>query len=288
MSLVQPREGELKIHGLRIHYFEWRGRGERPLVLLHGLRDYAYYWQDFANRVLDHFHIFAYDQRGHGESEHAPGGYLVWALARDLMAFVEALGLERFDLVGLSLGSRCAMAYARDHWPRLRHLVLVDMGPQMAKTGARGLKEDMTQKADRPPASFTYEEAVAFFRQQWPTLDEPSLARLIQNALVRNEDGTYSNRYDRRLADITTKSAIVEIDFLWESLTRIQCPTLVLRGEHSPILDEEIARRMVASLPQGRLYVFPCAGHSLPRLRPEEFARVVKAFLLDEPLPPAT
>jgi pimeloyl-ACP methyl ester carboxylesterase len=284
-ALVQPKEGELKLNGLRIHYFEWKGRGERPLVLLHGLRDYAYYWQDFANRMLDEFHIWAYCQRGHGESEHAPGGYLVWAYALDLAALVRAIGLERFDLVGLSLGSRCAMAYARENWQRLRHLVLVDMGPQMARRGAVGLKEDMTAKVDRPPSSFTYEEAWRFFQEQWPTLDGPSLSRLIQNALVENEDGTYANRYDRRLADITTKAAIVEIDYLWESLTRVECPTLVLRGEHSPILDEEIAERMVRSLPRGSLYVFRETGHSIPRLRPEEFARVVRSFLLDEPLP---
>jgi pimeloyl-ACP methyl ester carboxylesterase len=290
--LVQPDEGELKLNGLRIHYFEWRGGGQRPLVLMHGLRDYAYYWQDCANRLLDEFHVYAFDQRGHGESEQAPGGYLVWALAADLAAFVDAVGLDRFDLVGLSLGSRCSMAYARDNWQRIRHLALVDMGPQMAKVGARGLKADMTAKADVPPSTFTFEDALSFFRGQWPTLDEPSLRRLIGNALVQGEDadarsGLYANRYDRRLADITTKAAIPEISYLWDSLTRVQCPALVLRGEHSPILDDEISSRMVESLPDGRLYVFKDTGHSLPRLRPEEFAAALRSFLLDRALPAA-
>jgi len=283
MPLVQPDEGELKLNGLRIHYFEWRGGGQRPLVLMHGLRDYAYFWQDCANRLLDEFHVYAFDQRGHGESEQAPGGYLVWALAADLAAFVDAVGLERFDLVGLSLGSRCSMAYARDNWQRIGHLALVDMGPQMAKVGARGLKADMTAKADVPPSTFTFEDALSFFRGQWPTLDEPSLRRLIANALVQGEDGLYANRYDRRLADITTRAAIPEIAYLWDSLTRIQCPALVLRGEHSPILDDEISARMVASLPNGRLHVFKDTGHELPRLRPEEFAAVLRGFLLDGP-----
>ena len=282
--LVQPVEGELKLNGLRINYFEWKGRGRRPLVLMHGLRDYAYYWQDCANRLLDDFHVYTFDQRGHGESERAPGGYLVWALAADLAAFVDAVGLERFDLAGLSLGSRCSMAYARDNWQRLGHLVLMDMGPQMAKVGARGLKADMTAKADVPPSSFAHEDALAFFGRQWPSLDEPSLQRLVQNALVQGEDGLYSNRYDRRLADITTKAAIPEINYLWDSLTRIQCPTLVMRGEHSPILDDEISARMVESLPDGRLHVFEDTGHSMPRLRPERFAGVLRTFLLDQPI----
>jgi pimeloyl-ACP methyl ester carboxylesterase len=280
--LIQPSEGELKLNGLRIHYFEWRGAGVRPLVLMHGLRDYAYYWQDCANRLLDDFHIFAPDMRGHGESEVAPGGYGVWAFATDLAAFVDAIGLQRFDLVGLSLGSRCSMAYGRANSLRLRHLVLVDMGPQMAKVGARGLKDDMTAKADIPPNSFTLEQAREFYRRQWPSLDEPSIERLIENSLVQNEDGQYSNRYDRRLADITTKAAIPEIPYLWDSLTLVHCPTLVLRGEHSPILDDEISSRMVDSLPDGRLHVFEDTGHSLPRLRPGEFAEIVRSFLLDQ------
>ncbi|KKR70235.1 MAG: alpha/beta hydrolase fold protein, partial [Candidatus Woesebacteria bacterium GW2011_GWA2_40_7b] len=72
-----------------------------------------------------------------------------------------------------------------------------------------------------------------------------------------------------------TKAAIPEIAYLWDSLTRIQSPALVLRGEHSPILDDEISARMVESLPNGRLHVFKDTGHSLPRLRPEEFAAVL-------------
>nr|AUF80931.1 putative alpha/beta hydrolase [uncultured bacterium] len=285
MTLVQPSEGEVKVNGLRLHYFEWQGAGTRPLVLMHGLRDYAYYWQDCANRLLDEFHIFAPDLRGHGESEAAPGGYLVWALASDLARFVDKIGLQRFDLVGLSLGSRVSMAYARENSLRLKHLTLVDMGPQMARVGAVGLKKDMTSKADRPLSSFSLDEAQSFYRKQWPSLDDASIERLIQNSLVQGEDGTYANRYDRRLADVTTKAAIPEIDFLWDSLTHVRCPALVARGENSPILDDDISSRMVRSLPDGRLYVFKDTGHSLPRLAPELFADLIRSFLNDAPLP---
>lgn len=287
MDFLQPVEGEVKVNGLRLHYFEWKGKGTRPLVLMHGLRDYAYFWQDCANRLLDDFHIYAPDQRGHGETEHAPGGYLVWALASDLAGFVDAIGLERFDLVGLSLGSRTSMAYARDHSLRLRHLILADMGPQMARAGARGLKADMNSKTARPTRVFTIDKARSFFRDQWPMLDEPSIERMIQNSLSLCEgeeasDNAYSNRYDRQLRDVTTKSAIPEIPFLWQSLTHVKCPAMVLRGENSHILDNDIASQMVSALPNGRLYVFNDIGHSLPRLDPEQFATVVGGFLLDD------
>lgn len=75
---------------------------------MHGLREPP------SGRA-DEFHIFAPDQRGHGESDAATGGYLVWALVLDLVGFVDAIGLDRFDLVGLSLGSRTSMAYALEN-----------------------------------------------------------------------------------------------------------------------------------------------------------------------------
>ena len=171
------------------------------------------------------------------------------------------------------------------------------MGPQMARVGAVGLKKDMTSKADRPPSSFSLDEAQSFYRKQWPSLDDASIERLIQNSLVQGDDpsasadaelgagGTYANRYDRRLADVTTKAAIPEIDFLWDSLTHVRCPALVARGENSPILDDEISSRMVRSLPDGRLYVFKDTGHSLPRLAPALFADLIRAFLNDAPFP---
>ncbi len=181
------------------------------------------------------------------------------------------------------------MAYARENSLRLKHLMLVDMGPQMARAGARGLKANMAAKADRPPSVFTIDKAREFYREQWPTLDEPSIERLIENSLVRNEDSdgdkeVYSNRYDRALRDVTTKSAIPEIPFLWEALTHVKCPAMVLRGENSHILDDEIASRMVSALPNGQLYVFEDTGHSSPRLEPEQFAGVVRRILLNQPV----
>jgi pimeloyl-ACP methyl ester carboxylesterase len=65
----------------------------------------------------------------------------------------------------------------------------------------------------------------------------------------------------------------------------VRCPALVCRGEESPILDDEIASRMVRALPDGRLFVFRNTGHSLPRLAPEKFAAMLRGFLLHDGLP---
>src|SRR5690606_29305182 len=99
-------DGYLSIHGLQHHYIRWGDPGNDPVVFLHGLMNNARYWEHIATRFADRYAVYAPDLRGHGESEHAPGGYLVWAFAMDLRGFVEELDFEAFDLVAHSIGSR--------------------------------------------------------------------------------------------------------------------------------------------------------------------------------------
>ena len=100
--------------------------------------------------------VFSYNDVPFDQLERGFAG----VMAQPSGPFDPAAVRQRFDLAGLSLGSRCSMAYARENWPRLKHLALVDMGPQMATVGARGLKEGMAGKAERPPSAFTLEEAL--------------------------------------------------------------------------------------------------------------------------------
>ena len=154
-----------------------------------------------------------------------------------------------------------------------------DMGPQMR--ASRGCLKQTDSQAERPRSrqlsdARTSYRGQAFAGAASSSADPNSLAKGMTE---------FTRRYDRRLADVTTKAAIPEIAFLWESMTRVKCPALVCRGEESPILDDEIASRMVRALPDGRLFVFRETGHSLPRLQPERFASMVRGFLLNAGLP---
>src|SRR5207237_7388870 len=129
--------------------------------------------------------VYAPDLRGHGESEHAPGGYLVWAFDRDLRAVVEALDIETFDLVAHSFGSRVAMSYARDCSHRLNHLVLCDMGPIIQEEGVTKLRG---RTRNRPaPAFATEAEALAHFDRIYPGHTHEFLMRQLAASLVLDE-----------------------------------------------------------------------------------------------------
>ena len=279
MARDHGQEGFLTFHGLRHHYIRWGDPGADPVIFLHGLMNTARYWEHIANQLLPDYCIYALDLRGHGRTEHAPGGYLVWAFARDLQAFVEQVDLEVFDLVAHSIGSRIAMAYARDHSNRIKHLVLADMGPEMAETGARGIRKNMGRSKGQPGFA-TEAEALQHFAALYPGQPEDFLRRQLADSLVLDEaTGQLVFRWDPGLHEATGKGAIVEIPFLWESLEHITCPTLVVRAEKSRVLSPEIAERMVRLLPDARLIEIPGSGHQIPLHQPGRFAAAVKDFL---------
>jgi pimeloyl-ACP methyl ester carboxylesterase len=272
-------DGYLTIHGLRHHYIRWGEPEGDPLVLLHGLMNNGRYWEHVASRFLPDYTVYAPDLRGHGESEHAPGGYLVWAFAMDLRGFVEELDFEAFDLVAHSIGSRVAMSYARDHSHRLKHLVLADMGPQMAEAGARGIRKS-TGEARKTPGFATEAEALEHFAAMYPGQPKDFLERQLTASLVLDEaSGNLVFRFDPKINEATGRAALVEIPYLWESLEHITCPTLVIRAEKSKVLSDEIARQMVERLPNAQYEVIADAGHQLALHQPEAFARIIRAFL---------
>ncbi|MBI5948764.1 MAG: alpha/beta hydrolase [Chloroflexi bacterium] len=286
LPLTPPRppsahgvDGYLTLHGLRHHYIRWGVPGADPIVLLHGLMNNARYWEHVAAKFLPEHSVYAPDLRGHGESEHAPGGYLVWAFAMDLREMVEALDLEGFDLVAHSIGSRIAMAYARDHSHRLNHLVLADMGPQMADAGARGIRKT-TGGAQKAPGFATEADALAHFAEMFPGQPQEFLKRQLAASLVLDETtGNLVFRFDPAIHQATGRGAIVEIPYLWESLEHIKCPTLVIRAEKSKVLSREIADEMVRRLPHGKFVEIPDAGHQVPLHQPDAFAAAVRDFL---------
>lgn len=272
-------DGYVHAHGLRHHYIRWGDPAGDPVVFLHGLMNNARYWEHIAARMRPDYTVYAPDLRGHGESEHAPGGYLVWAFAMDFRGVVEELDLEAFDLVAHSIGSRVAMSYARDHSHRLKHLVLADMGPQMADAGARGIRKS-TGEARSAPGFGTEADALEHFAGMYPGATSDFLTRQMAASLVLDEaSGNLVFRFDPHINQATGRAALVEIPYLWESLEHITCPTLVIKAEKSRMLSTEIAQEMVRRLPRGEFIEIPESGHQIPLHQPDAFAAAVRDFI---------
>ena len=98
---VQPVDKTVSVNGLKLNYLDWGNESAPDMVLVHGLRGHRHSWDDFSALVCKDFHVMALDQRGRGESDWAPeGDYSTDAYVADLAGFSEALGLNKFTLVG--------------------------------------------------------------------------------------------------------------------------------------------------------------------------------------------
>src|SRR5690348_15903304 len=106
MSLsLTPEDRFVRVNRLRLHYHDWGNVDAPPLLLPHGLTGKAWNFAAFARRIRDLLHVMALDVRGHGESDWASdGAYQFSHQAADVAAFADALSLDRFRLLGTSMG----------------------------------------------------------------------------------------------------------------------------------------------------------------------------------------
>src|SRR5579871_6235066 len=104
------------VNGLRLHYLEWGEPTAPPIVMLHGLRSAAPTWAAVAAPLCARYRVLALDQRGRGESEWAADrNYRRDAYVADLAELVDQLGLERFILMGHSMGGANTLVYTARH-----------------------------------------------------------------------------------------------------------------------------------------------------------------------------
>jgi pimeloyl-ACP methyl ester carboxylesterase len=274
---LAPREHTVTLDGLALHYCEWGAAGGRPLLLLHGITGHARTWDHLAAAIQPGFRVIALDQRGHGDSQWAPGGdYSVGAMAADVGRLADRLGLDRFLLLGLSMGGRVSIGFAGAHPERVERLVIVDIGPDIAPAGM----ERIRGMIGAAPESFASEgAALAYVRRANPRYDDAEVRRRVAHGLRRAPGSGLTWKYDRALREAMRLGLRREVMDLWGPLGRITCPTLLVRGAESDILSPEIAKRMLACLPDGRLVEIADAGHSVPGEQPRAFAAAVRSFL---------
>ena len=220
--------------------------------------------------------MLALDQRGHGDSDPAPDDdYRVGTMADDVAAFAGSLQLDRFALLGHSMGGRIAIQYAAAHAGRLERLIIVDIGPDIELAGLQRVRDMMSQSPERIESE---EWAVEYIRRANPLQDLDLLRQRVHHGLKRLPDGELTWKYAKGLRDMMRAGRRDVVD-LWEPLARIPCPTLVVRGAESDILSPEVAKKMTERLPDGRLVEIPGAAHTVPADRPDDFVGHVRAFL---------
>jgi pimeloyl-ACP methyl ester carboxylesterase len=168
------------------------------MILLHGHGNEAHLWDDFVPCVVPHYRVIAVDQRGHGDSDWDPEGrYDSESMADDLEALLAELEIDRFVLIGFSMGGRVSMSYAARHPERLAGLVLVDIGPEVDMRGALRIQGEVAE--NREPVFGSIEEYARMLSLNYPVGQPEALMRMARFGLRQREDGLYVLKMDPRL-----------------------------------------------------------------------------------------
>jgi len=276
--LTQVSDELIQLRGLRFHYREWPSAtpNAQVLVLLHGYTGHARSWDEFAAAMSTRFRVLALDQRGHGEIQWAPAtAYGTTEMVQDTQAFVQAMGLKDFLLLGLSMGGIVAIGYSGLAPPELERLVIVDIAPEIAASGLQRIQQNVARSDVFDSREAAFERA----HKDNPIPPQAHQRRRVYESLMRTDDGSWTYRYDPALRDTSNPRERTSAADGWKLVENINVPTLLLRGELSNILDRDVAEKMVDTLQDGKLVEIEGSGHPVPLDKPDEFLQAVDAWL---------
>ena len=267
---------------MRVHVLE-AGSGQ-PVLMIHGGNSVAAAWEPLLSLLQPHFHLYAPDRPGCGLTEKID--YRRVAFREHAIAFVrsimDALGLERANLVGNSMGGYWALVFALAHPDRVDRLALVGE--------PAGSTEKLTwfHRLTATPGlnRLLYATILKARREQ----ARERLARLVAHPERVSEaflDVTYAGAVlpGARLAWLSMLERVAppfrpnELTYaLREELCQLRRPVLIIWGDHdffAPSLGEELCRY----LPEARLEVVADAGHFPWVDHPEQVALLLRTFL---------
>src|SRR3989449_2165041 len=215
--------------GLTLHYYEWPG--PRPnLVLLHPSSGYGRMWEGTASALGSRFHVYALDQRGHGDSGRPDGDYSAEEYADDLLLFFEAVGVDKAIVAGQSLGGRVGQVFAAIHPERIQALGLVG-GPRTSnffptREGTIQVLGPAPPMLESPTEFPSLDAAYAYLKSARPRDGESTIRHRLEHNFNKTGAGV-AVKYDKvRVAIGLAHMA----DDLRKYATRAACPVAILRG----------------------------------------------------------
>ena len=275
---VSYRSRNIVIRHQRFHFLEWGEPKDPPVVLLHGSNQSCHAWDLVSLHLCSRYHVFALDQRGHGDSEWNRGAhYTVEDMAKDAESFLHALEITAPIIVGHSMGGMVTLALANSHPELLKGIVVVDIGPEVNERGAKMIREfvgrdfefdDLDEFLDRVAAYDTYRS-------------REHIERTIKYNLIRRADGRYVTKHDRRRYIEANDSKKVRISGApsLDQLKKLNLATLIVRGGDSNVLAADAAERFVRALPNGQLKTVPDCGQNVASQNTLGFLAAISPFL---------
>ncbi|MCH0565750.1 MULTISPECIES: alpha/beta fold hydrolase [unclassified Streptomyces] len=239
-----------------------RDGGGVPLVFVHGWTANRHRWDHQTAHFSVHHRVVRLDLRGHGDSTGA-GVRTIEEVARDVLALLDHLKIERCVLIGHSMGGMTAQTIALSHPERVERLVLVNSISRMAYSPGRALLM----------AASTLVPFKLFIAANIQRAFAPGYPREEVRAYVQASGGI------SREVVMTLYGAMRNFDVL-DRVGEIRVPTLLVHGSHDVQLPVKQMLRMATAYPDAVVRMVD-AGHELPVEKPAELTAAIERFLSD-------
>ena len=260
-------------HGVKIHWDE-QGQGA-PVLLIMGLGAASALWWRTRPALASRYRTIAFDNRGVGHSDVPPGPYSVAAMASDAAAVLDAAGVQRAHIFGLSMGGMIAQEFALQYPDRVQSLILGCTSPG----GPNAVRaEPAANEVLRARATMTMEQAEQAFI---PFLYDASTPRVVVEEDLARRRAWYPSTegYTAQLQGI----------FIWQAydrLPQISAPTLVIHGANDRLVPPGNGRLIASRVPGARLVIISDANHLFTTDQPAAAHTAILQFL-GEQAPPA-
>lgn len=263
----------------RIIYYEWNSsKTADTLLCVHGMtrvgRDFDY----LAQALQPHYHVICPDMVGRGKSDRFKNkdSYKIEQYLSDLTALIARLNISSLDWLGTSMGGILGMIIAAQSNTPVRRLILNDVGAQMPESAVKRILSYAGIKTHFP----TREQAEAFLRliyTPFGIIEKEYWQHLFQHSLVDDPKGGYTLNYDPQVVGAVEEKNQPHFK-LWDFWDKIKCPVLVIQGEDSDILTDDILSLMRKRGPLFDLIKIPHCGH-VPMLIEQKQIALVKNWL---------
>jgi esterase len=274
---AQSTDCYVEANGLKFHYLDWGNPDNPPLVLLHGVGQTCHTWDLFAAAMSPHFHVMAFDQRGHGDTDWAPDkDYSRKTMVKDAEGFTTALGLDRFFLTGMSMGGANSLAFTGQNPDRVEALVVVDVGPRVENKGVQHIRNFMKDFREFD----SLDDAAAVIHKFNPRRPLEIIRKytVVYN-LKQLPSGKWTWKYDTYFSEGHSRGDAKQMEQeLSTEVKKISCPTLLVKGAESDVLSLDGARSLQEAVPGSEFSLIPGAGHSVMGDNPPAFEAAVREF----------
>ena len=255
------------------------GTDSPELVVVHGGAQNAHTWDTVLLGLGRP--ALAVDLPGHGHSSWRPdGNYRPHQLADEIAVVLTRLAPASRAVVGMSLGGLTVMELAVRHPDLVRSLVMIDITPGVNAQKTKAVIDFV----DGPQRFASFDDLLARTMEFNPTRSESSLRRGILHNARQLEDGSWQWRYDRgshrrREAADPSADAPFPAEQLWDDFGSVACPTLLVRGSTSPVVDDDDETEARRRQPALEVVTVDGAGHSVQGDRPVELAHILDDWL---------